>query len=370
MKTVGVTLPIPFVLSSSRGLKTACFRACLHQAEEAHVYEARGERLLGVRNTTCTVKGAVGFAEMKGLKDVLIATAGELNDFRAAMSPLRSNISTHLLPIYPRDEVGTSAGVNAVLDAVSDSCSLTCGSEAEREGRNLEKGNGDGTPSSPACQSNPKGESGTLWRERDSGARPRVPCWRSVPIIDTSLVRRVFTDLESMAGEGAFRSTEWRRYLLNMVNGCEAELPREDGEGEKRARVALLGRLSGLADLPAAIERYGGRVVYDEWLQLAARLVLSDRPYFDLAYSPLVLGLRERTRVLTSRLARVDALILVVEPFSACALEETWFRGETRKPLLVLESETLGNLDATKVARLENFAAAVFSHRGAEGKRR
>jgi len=309
MKTVGVTLPVPRILAERHGLRTVCFRAALQQAEDAGVYESRGEQLLGVRNAPPTVKAAVGLAEMQGLDSVLAATAGDLNDFRAALSVLHPAIETDLLPVIPRNEAATREAADKVL--------------------------------------------------ADVGVAAAGGSLRTEP----TMLRRALKELERKALEGAFSSVEWRSFLLRIVRGNEVQLPLEDSEGRERAKVALLGNLSGPLDLAASIEVFGGRVVYDEWLQLAARLTLSETPYGDLAFSPLVQGLAQRSRELSSRLPNVDAVVLVVEPFCASSMEEVWFRAALSKPMLVLEAETLGNMDATRQLRLENFASAAFARR-------
>jgi len=108
-------------------------------------------------------------------------------------------------------------------------------------------------------------------------------------------------------------------------------------------------------------------VVYDEWGQLGANLALSESPYQGLSDSPLVLGLKAREERLKAILDKVQAAILVAEPFCASALEEAWFRSTLKIPILVLESDSLGNLDATSLSRLENFANVAFSGRGRGG---
>jgi len=124
-----------------------------------------------------------------------------------------------------------------------------------------------------------------------------------------------------------------------------------------------MGYLAGFPDLPLFIEALGGRVVYDEWLQLAAELVLAPEPMRGLAESPLCAGFGARSRRLHEVLDDVDAVILVTEPFCSLAMEEAWLRDSVRRPLLVLESESLAGLDATRRLRLGNFASMAFGRR-------
>jgi hypothetical protein len=175
------------------------------------------------------------------------------------------------------------------------------------------------------------------------------------------LSSRALARLEERQLDRAFSSLDWRRFLLAIVADADSPpLPPPDDSGHSRFPVAVLGSLAGLADLPATLEVFGGRVVYDEWPQLAAQLCLAEEPFPALSSSPLVLGLPARLERLAARRDRIGAVILVTEPFCATAMEEAWFRGGLDKPLLALESESLGPLDATKVSRLESFAAMAF----------
>lgn len=252
-------------------------------------------------------------AELRGMRDVLAGTAGELTDFRAALSVLHPHTSVHSLTIHPGDEQKTRRDVEPVLEALASS----------------------------SDEADPDLKLGMLDRMLDQQTRHQM--------------------------DGAYPSPEWRSFLLSVLRGNSVRLPRP-GEGDgARIPVALLGALGGQQDLPSYIEVFGGRVVYDEWAQLAAELAVSREAYLGLSHSPLVLGPAARFARLKPMLSRVAAVILVAEPFCASAMEEAFFRGLVRKPLLVLDFETLANLDATRLMRLENFADSAFK---ATGRRR
>ena len=306
MKVVGTTLPLPHVLAARFGLRTINIRVALHLAQEPHVFDERGEKLLAVRNVPPTVKGAVGLAELRGIRHILTPSTGDIVDFRAALSCLHPHVSQPLLPVYPGDEQRTREGVDAVLSRLSV---------------------GQGPVVEP---------------------------------VDVSVFSKVLGDLERRQLAGAFCSVDWQSFLLSLVQGTDARLPEEDGRQGQRARVAVLGYLAGMPDLMSYVEAFGGRVVYAEWPQMAARLALSGSPYQALANSPLVLGLGARLAHAQRAADQVDAYILVTEPFCSLALEEAWFRAHLRKPLLMLESESLGILDATRLSRLESFAGVAF----------
>jgi len=178
--------------------------------------------------------------------------------------------------------------------------------------------------------------------------------------VDVGMLHRVLADMARRQENGAFSSTDWHRFLVSLVIGTDVDLPNADGEGQRRAPVALMGYLAGLPDLPGYIEVFGGRVVYDEWPQLAAEIAITPSPFDLLASSPLIMGLEARLARVRPVLDKVNAVVLVVEPFCATAMEEAYFRARVDKPLLVLESESLEKLDATKLSRLENFAKVAF----------
>jgi hypothetical protein len=129
--------------------------------------------------------------------------------------------------------------------------------------------------------------------------------------------------------------------------------------------VAVLGPLVGFPDLVGRIGALGGRVVYEEWRELAAEMEEAEDWAGALACGPLVAGLPARLARLRAIAAEVQAAILVTEPFCALAMEETFFRRvliETRLPMLVLEAEGYGPMDAARVTRLEAFAEAAMKN--------
>ncbi len=298
------TLPLPLSLAARYVLAVHPVRAALVEAGPQHVFGERGERLLGVRNAPPTVKAAVGLAEMRGYRHALVAGAGDIIDYRAAFTVLEPHLQTHVLPLFPGDAERTARAGEPVLRAVGD------------------------------------GETG--------------------PNLDVRMLARSLDAQEERQLRGALPSAEWRRLLLGLLHGAAPALPQPDAGGEERARVALLGHLAGPPEILDYIEVFGGRVVYEEWLQCAVRIALAAEPWQALATSPLVGGVDARIANLEPILDRVDAIVAVVEPFCALALDEAWMRGALRKPLLVLEVESLAHLDATRVMRLENFAEMAF----------
>ncbi len=310
MKTVATTLPVPRRLALRHGVRPVVLRAELHAAAEARVYEERGERVLGLRNAPPSVKGAVGLVELRGIPAVLCATAGDIVDFSAALSCLEPGCSVVPLSVVPSDVSLTSAGVDAAM----------------------------------ASAGGPAREDSAL-----DVVAPRL------------------AELQRRQAQGAFPSGEWHRFLLDLVRGTLPPLPVADESGADKTRVAVMGHLAGFPDLPLMLESLGARVVYDEWLQLAAELVLAAEPARALAESPLCIGFGARSRRLHEILDDVDAVILVTEPFCSLAMEEVWLRDAVRRPLLVLESESLAFLDATRRLRLENFASMAFRRRAGRG---
>jgi hypothetical protein len=306
MKTIATTLPIPRRLAESFGVRCVTLRAELHAVAEARVYEERGERVLSLRNAPPTVKGAVGLVELRGISAALCPTSGDIVDFPAALSCLEPGCRVIPLSVVPNDTARTEAGISSAFESIA------------------------GAAAAPS----------------------------SLDLVGSRLA-----ELQRRQLAGAFPSGEWHRFLLDVVRGAVQGLPIEDESGRSRARVAVMGYLAGFPDLPLLIEALGGRVVYDEWLQLAAELVLASEPARSVAQSPLCLGFGARSRRLHEIMEEVDAVILITEPFCSLALEEAWLRDAVRRPLLVLESESLAPLDATRRLRLENFASMAFARR-------
>jgi len=301
---------MPHLLLARYGLHAVTFRAALHQAKDPRVFEERGEVLLRVRNAPGSVKGAVGMAELRGMRDVLVGTSGDLTDFKAAFSALHPHTATHTLTIHAGDARKCKRDIEPVLEALAD----------------------EGSDES---------------------------------LSELSVLDRMLEQQTRRQVEGACPSPEWRSFLLSVLRGNSVSLPRPgDDDDGKRTPVALLGHLCGQPDLPSYVEVFGGRVVYDEWAQLAAELAVCREPYLGLAQSPLLLGPAARFERLKPLLSGIEAVILVTEPFCASSMEEAFFRGVVRKPLLVLDCETLANLDATRLLRLENFAASAFKSGG------
>ncbi len=305
MSTLATTLPLPHLLTRKLAGRTSVIRAVLHLAESPYLYEERGEELLGVRNAAATVKAAVGWAEVSGVRRVLAATAGDIVDYAAAFTRLHPHVTTHPLPVYPGDAVRTREGVSALLDEL------------------------------PAA-------------DNEEGA-PHA-----------AMHVRLLAEAFGRQREGVFPSGAWHSFLLDLLRPAAVPLPEVDGLQDDRVPVAVMGSLAGFSDLYDLVEMQGGRVVYDEWAELAAELALAREPFDALAQSPLVTGPVARLARLRPHLEDVAAVILVVEPFSASALDEAWFRNDLGKPLLVLESERLGFMDSARQLRLENFCTTVF----------
>ncbi len=303
-----VTLPLPGQLLSESGIQAQPLRAILAETGTSQVFLERGERLLGVRNAPPTAKAAVGMAEMRGYRHAIVSLPGDLIDHRAALSTLQPHLSTHLLPIVPGQPRLTEEA----------------------------------------------------WQRFVAKLEPPAT------VMATGNYRLLARSLEEHARrqrQGQYPSAEWRRFLLGLLLGGAPVRPTAD-ERVKPARVALLGGLAGPSDLIDYIEMFGGRIVYDEWLELSAELYFAERPFEALANSPLVAGLLAREKRINQILEGVDAIVLIVEPFCASALEEAWVRSAFRKPILVIEADGAGHLDATRVMRLENFATMAF---GADG---
>lgn len=308
-----VTLPLPGRLLSDAGVQAQPLRAVLAEAGASQVFLERGEKLLGIRNAPPSARAAVGLAEVRGYRHAILAVPGDLVDHRAALSILHPHLEMHLLPVVPGD---------APL--------------LERAWQGLRK-------------SLPPGPSST-------------------PPGDYRLLARSLEEYARRQRSGLYPSAEWRRFLLGLLLGGTPVPPTADGNSGG-AKVALLGGLAGPGDLLDYIEMFGGRVVYDEWLELSNEIFFAERPFEVLADSPLVCGLGAREKRMKKILGDVDAVVLVVEPFCASALEEAWVRSAIRKPTLVIEADGLGHLDATRVMRLENFASMAFaSARGGAGR--
>lgn len=305
MSTHATTLPLPHLLAGDLGLRTSVVRSVLHRAEGPYLYEERGEELLGVRNAAATVKAAVGWAEVSGVRHLLAATAGDIVDYAAAFTRLHPHVTTHMLPVYPGDANRTRDGMSAVLNKL------------------------------PAA---------------GSGASP----------LEKPMHGRLLGEMLGRQRQLVFPSGAWHNFLLDLLRPSAVPLPEADGFGEDRVPVAVMGCLAGFSDLYDLVEMQGGRVVYDEWPELAAELALAREPYEALAQSPLVMGPEARLARLKPHLDDISAVILVVEPFSASALDEAWFRNDLGKPMLVLESERLGLMDSARQLRLENFSTTVF----------
>lgn len=295
------------LLGTAQGMRVNVLRSHLHLSRSPHLYEEQGERVLRVRNTPPSVKGAVGFAQLKGLRDLLIPTAGELVDFTAAFSSLAPHSRLWTLPVFPGNTEKTREHLGPVLQRL--------------------------------VQQDTDSETG---------------------LVDTRMLSRLLGDQCARQLEGCFASVDWHSHLLACVDGRDADVPQAEERMEPRGRVAVMGYLAGLPDLYELVEYLGGRVVYDEWAEAAARLVLAGDPYHGIAHSPFVLGLEERLRLLMERNDRLDAVIFVSEPFSALAVEETWFRNVIKLPLLSLECTRLGLMDSGQQLRLENFARTSF----------
>ena len=308
MNMLATTLPLPHVLTMGLGFRSTVIRAVLHRAESPHVYEERGEELLGVRNAAATVKAAVGWAEVSGVRHLLAATAGDIVDYAAAFTRLHPHVATHLLPVYPGDVARTREGVSALLDELP--AGGGCGRVAERQ--------------------------------------------------ETAMHGRLLAEMLGRQRQRVFPSGAWHNFLLDLLQPAAVPLPEADGSHDDRVPVAVMGCLAGFSDLYDLVEMQGGRVVYDEWAELAAELALAREPYAAMARSALVTGPVARLARLKPHLDDISAVILVVEPFSASALDEAWFRNDLGKPLLVLESERLGLMDSARQLRLENFSTTVF----------
>ncbi len=302
-----MTFPLPKVLVRGLGMRAVPLRALLATAGPLHVFVERGEGVLGIRNVPPTVKAAVGVADVRGYRHALVASPGDLVDYRAALSVLSPHLETHLLPLYANDAPRMEDAYESL-------------------------------------------------RERFSGPAP-------VAAGDERLLARTLREHAARQLTGACTSPDWRRFLLGLLTGTHPEPP-ELAPAPERARVALMGALAGPSDLLDYIEVFGGRVVYDEWAQLAAELTYSSQPFADLTTSPLLCGLQAREARLREIENSVDAVVLVVEPFCALAMEEAWLRSAIRKPLLVVEADGPGHLDATRVMRLENFSALAFQGGG------
>jgi hypothetical protein len=311
MERVLTTLPLPHALAKEYGFQVIPVRQALIESHTPHVFIERGEQLLRVRNAPAMVKAAVGYAEMRGFKQALATTSGDLVDFVAAWSVLGPDFIAHSLPVFARSSKKTHEQIGAVLRALSE----------------------------------PQADSDEV--EHD----PAPVC-----------LDRFLAEQERLQLQGRYHSNDWRRYLGDLIMGRNPALPSPATPG-RAVPVALLGNLSWPADLITYIDVFGGRVVYDEWVQLAARLALASEPCKALAESPLVCGLKARLKALKPYLDTVQAIILVVEPFSASALEEAWFRREIDKPVLVIEAGDMGRLDATRLMRLENFASVALGYR-------
>jgi hypothetical protein len=308
MRNVGTTLPLPrTLLGNAQGMRVNVLRSHLHLSRSPHLYEEQGERVLRVRNTPPSVKGAVGFAQLKGLRDLLMPTVGDLVDFKAAFSCLAPHSRLWTLPVFPGNTEQTREHLEPVLRRLVE----------------------------PATQS-------------QQGA------------VDTRMLSRLLEDLCVRQRDGCFSSVEWHSHLLSCVDGRDAAVPQADERVVPRGRVAVMGYLAGLPDLYELVEYLGGRVVYDEWAEAAASLVLAEDPYHGIAHAPFVLGLEARIRLLQELDDRLDAVIFVSEPFSALAVEETWFRNVIKLPLLSLECSRLGLMDSGQQLRLENFARTTF----------
>ncbi len=307
-----VTLPLPSRLLIKAGIQTQPVRALLAESGATQVFLERGEKLLGIRNAPATAKAAAGLAEVRGYRHAIVSVPGDLVDHRAALTILHPHLATHLLPIVP----GNSELIELAWQR------MVAGFD-----------NTDGIPAAS----------------------------------DQRLLARSLEEHARRQRQGHYPSAEWRRFLLGLLLGGAPALPAAD-EKAKPAKVALLGALAGPTDLLDYIEMFGGRVVYDEWLELSAELFFAEQPFEALSSSPLVCGLTSREERVKGILEDVDAIVLVVEPFCASALEEAWVRSAFRKPILVIEADGLGHLDATRVMRLENFAAMAFAG-GKDGKR-
>ncbi len=308
-----VTLPLPGCLLSDAGVYAQPLRALLADVGTSEVFLERGEKLLGVRNAPPTAKAAVGLAEVRGYRHAILAVPGDLVDHRAALSVLYPHLEMHLLPIVPGD---------AKLMAMA-------------------------------------------WQGLVAGLPTAMPPPANA---DYRLLARSLEEHARRQRRGLYPSAEWRRFLLGLLLGGTPVAPTSDDKAGL-AKVALLGGLAGPGDLLDYIEMFGGRVVYDEWLELSNEIFFGEEPFATLANSPLVCGLGAREQRVTEILDEVDAIVLVVEPFCASALEEAWVRSAFRKPILVIEADGLGHLDATRVMRLENFAAMAFARaRGGSGK--
>jgi hypothetical protein len=303
-----VTLPLPGHLLADAGIQAQPLRALLAEAGSSQVFLERGEKLLGVRNAPPTAKAGAGLAEIRGYRHAIVALPGDLVDHRAALSALHPHLCTHLLPLVPGNADLVKVAWQRLVEEFEPS---------------------------PAPQST--GDYRLLARSLEEHARRQR--------------------------QGQYPSAEWRRFLLGLLLGGAPPLPVPD-EKTMPARVALLGGLAGPSDLIDYIEMFGGRVVYDEWLELSSELFFAEHPFEALANTPLVAGLAAREERINEILDGVDAIILIVEPFCASALEEAWVRSAFRKPILVIEADGLGHLDATRVMRLENFAALAFAGKG------
>lgn len=305
-----VTLPLPSNLLAGAGIQAQPIRALLADSGANQVFLEHGEKLLGVRNAPPTAKAAAGLADVRGYRHAIVSVPGDLVDQRAALSVLYPHLQTHLLPIVPERADLMEAAWQRLAD--------------------------------------------------DLGPTPELPIAG-----DGRLLGRALEEHARRQRRGHYPSAEWRRFLLGLLLGGAPALPAPD-EKVGLARVALLGGLAGPSDLLDYIEMFGGRVVYDEWLELSGELFFADRPFEAIANSPLVCGLASREARVKVMLGGIDAIVLVVEPFCASALEEAWVRSAFRKPILVVEADGLGHLDATRVMRLENFASMAFASGGEE----
>ena len=249
---------------------------------------------LGSRNVPPSVAATVGAASTGAIDELWVSTTGELTDYHPALSSV-PECSAHWLVMPPQG------------------------------------GDFDWEP-----------DSSVPWRRGIASGTP-----------DIRKALRLFLSGMHCHGVIPRQSAEILGQFLTRQEPPVTEIESLDG-----LRLAVVGYPIDRSALMSALEGQRVSIIYDEWLQAACELRLTEDWPHELRRSPLVGGLEGRISRLRG-LKRLHGVIVEFEPFCAHALDEVWVRGAVDVPVLALERARYGPLDAVSRNRLDAFLESV-----------
>jgi len=327
MEKIGITSTLPVEIIYAADKIPCDLNNIFITASNAQALVARAEKA-GIPRNTCTwVKGIYGVLKQSNIKKVIAVLQGDCAHLKS-MLEIFSSQEIEIIPLaFPYNK--TKLKLRRELEALISHFNTTWSAVIKQKKR--------------------------LDLIREIAFKLDTKAWQENTITSEQAFQALINCTDFKGDPEKFK-----RELIQLLKTPLEQAP------EFKLRLGLLGVPPVFTNLNSFLEKHRAKIVFHELARQFAMPEYEQKiipQYLNYTYPYTILD-RVQDIILQSKLRKLDGYIHYVQSFCHHQLEDVVLRSKLKLPILTLEGDNLGEIDARTQTRLEAFIEMLKFSKG------